>query len=488
MPLSVRAQLLETFDGIDALQDPHMEHDADANGAVGTKQYLEWTNVALQAYDKVTFAPIWPAPLPGATPWTSNGVKNCNIMGDGVVLFDRIASRWVVAGHNAPGLAGPYYYCVAISSTDDLSSGALTWYAYRFALNPVLGANAKGHLFFPDWPKLGTWSDGYYLSFDALDVDQGYKAIGVVFCALDRADMLTGAQPRPMQCFSDPHPLPASGNLYLKHSPIPADIEGTRKPPVGRHEYFVSMQTPPHDGVSMTASVINLWDFHVDWATPAKSTLGNTQLPVAPYTPGCYKPSQPMSTVCLPEPALQANGAHHYLDVVGDRFMPRLAYRNFGTHESFLVSHTVRVASNSQQTGIRWYELHVSPTPMVFRGYTISPDRTMFRFMPSIAQDHTGNAAIGYSVGNAKTHPGIRAVTWNLAKNTKRVEIAIQDGGGDEENATTWGDYSSMTVDPVDDCTFWYVNEYLPQNETGTEINWSTKIAKLALPSCLLQN
>lgn len=226
----MQAQVVTSFEGINAAQDPHPEHDVDPNGAVGTRQFLEWTNVAFQAYDKVTFAPVWSSPQPGATPWKNNGVKNCNINGDGVVLFDRLASRWVIAGHNSPGIAGPYYYCVAVSNTDDLASSTLHWYAYQFPLDPVLGTNAEGHLFFPDWPKLGTWSDAYYLSFDALDVNQGYKVIGVVFCALDRTNMLTGSSPNPMQCFSDPNPLPASGSLYLKHSPVPADIEGTVPP------------------------------------------------------------------------------------------------------------------------------------------------------------------------------------------------------------------------------------------------------------------
>lgn len=193
----------------------------------------------------------------------------------------------------------------------------------------------------------------------------------------------------------------------------------------------------------------------------------------------------PLNTVCLPEPGTRSDGTHYHLDVVGDRFMPRLAYRNFVTHESFLASHAVRVSATSTQTGIRWYELHGSQTPAVFRSFTISPDRSLFRFMPSMAQDHDGNAAIGYSVGNVRVHPGIRAVTWNLGRNTKRVEVTIKNGGGDQENSSTWGDYTSMTVDPVDGCTFWYVNEYLPANEAGAAISWATTIAKFAVPTCV---
>jgi len=481
----VQAQTVTSFEGIDASQLGRPEHDVDPNGAVGTKQYMEWTNVAFQAYDKVTFAPVWSTPQGGSSPWRNNGIHGCNIAGDGVILFDRLASRWVIAAHNSPGTDGPYYYCVAVSNTDDLASSTLAWYAYQFPVDPVLGRNSQGHLYFPDWPKLGTWSDAYYVSLDAMDINQSYRIIGSVFCALDRTNMLAGAIPNPMQCFTDPSPLPTNGGPFLEHSPIPADIEGTTAPPAGRHEFFVSIQNPPRDGHSTTSTTINLWDFHVDWVNPALSTFTNSPLTVPTYTPGCYTATRLTNTVCVPEPTLRPNGTHYLIDSVGDRLMPRLAYRNFGSYESFLVSHAVRVGTGvSAQTGIRWYELRGSGTPRIFQSATVSPDKALFRFMPSIAQDHLGNAAVGYSTSGAQAHPGLRASSWSLKTKSKPVEVILQNGGGDEENATNWGDYSSMTVDPVDDCTFWYVNQYFQEDETGTSKTWDTRIAKFANPSC----
>jgi hypothetical protein len=165
--------------------------------------------------------------------------------------------------------------------------------------------------------------------------------------------------------------------------------------------------------------------------------------------------------------------------------MPRFAYRNFGSYESFLVSHTIQVGlKGAKQTGIRWYELRGSATPAVYQTGTIAPDKTLFRFMPSIAQDRAGNVAVGYSVSRATTHPGIRATWWSLPNGTVPTEISIQNGGGDEENSTHWGDYTSMTVDPVDDCTFWYVNEYFASNQTGSSINWNTRIANFRVSTC----
>jgi hypothetical protein len=174
-----------------------------------------------------------------------------------------------------------------------------------------------------------------------------------------------------------------------------------------------------------------------------------------------------------------------HIDSVGDRFMPRFAYRNFGSYESFLASHAIQVGTgNSKQTGVRWYELRGSGSPIVFQDGTVNPDASLYRFMPSIAQDNSANVAVGYSVSSGSTHPGIRASWWSLKTLTAPTEVTLFNGSGDEENAPQWGDYSSMTVDPVDGCTFWYVNEYFAQNQTGKPYNWDTRISTFKTPAC----
>jgi hypothetical protein len=486
-PCFLQAQTITSFEGIDASQLTHQQLDFDPNGAVGTKQYMEWVNLYYQAYDKTTFAPVWAAPQAGNLPWQISLMPNCyNLSGDGLVVFDRIASRWIIAAHGMPG-GGQYYYCVAISNTDDLTSSTLSWYTYEFPLTPMLGKNSLGHVYFPDWPKWGTWPNGYYVSFDLLDADNKYTPIGVVACALDRTNMLTGSTPNPMQCFSDPSPIPTSASLYLKHSLIPANLDGVNPPPAGRDEFMVSIQNPPNDGNSTTSNSINVWTFHVDWSKPGGSTFTNSSLSVTVYTPGCYNAAFPLRTVCVPEPSTNpTNGYHYDVDSVGDRLMPRLSYRNFGTYETWLVSHTILVGTETKQTGIRWYELrsHGSGTPTVFQSGTIHPDNTNFRFMPSIAQDHSGNAAVGYSVSSSTVHPEIKVSWWNLPKKTKPAELLIQSGTGDQRNSSLWGDYTSMTVDPVNGCTFWYVNEYFAQNQAGSSINWNTRVANFKIPTC----
>jgi hypothetical protein len=343
--------------------------------------------------------------------------------------------------------------------------------------------NSQGHPYAPDWPKIGTWADAYYLGFDLLDRDNKFAPIGVIACALDRTEMLLGAAAKPIQCFSDPNPIPVKGALYLQHSLIPADVEGTTTPPVGRDEYFASIQNPPNDGKSVTSTSINLWAFHTDWVNPANSTFTDSTLSVPSYTPGCYQLSRVLVTVCVPEPSTKLT--HNYIDSVGDRLMPRLAYRNFGSYESFLVAHTVQTGtSGNQQTGIRWYELRGSGTPTVYQSGTLNPAGSMFRFMPSIAQDKKANAATGFSVSGAGTHPGIKSTWWNLQNLTSLHNLLLWPGSADEENSGRWGDYTSMTVDPVDDCTFWYVNEYFASNQTGGQIIWKTRIANFKVSTC----
>jgi hypothetical protein len=476
------AQTVTTFEGIDASQVAHPEHNVDENGAVGTKQYMEWTNVNFQAWDKVTLAPVWSTPQSGLSPWQNNGITACNtIGGDGMIIFDRLALRWVVAAHT--DVTNNYSYCVAVSSTDDLSSPSLVWYTYVFPLNSALGTNAEGNVYFPDWPKIGTWPDAYYVAIDLNDINHGYEEVGVVVCALDRTNMLVNGTANTPICFEQPSPVGTS--VYLGHSLIPADVEGTTPPPAGRDEFLTSIENPVLDGKTTTSTSFNLWDFHVDWTNPSNSSLTESSLSEAAYRPGCYGAGSPANTICVPEPSTATTG--NSIDSVGDRFMPRMSYRNFGSYESFVVSHTVQVGTSpSKQTGVRWYELRDSGsgTPSIYQDGTISPDQSLYRFLPSIAEDANGNAAVGYSISSASTHPGMNASYFSLTNPSTPTEITLYDGAGDEENTWNMGSYASMTVDPEDGCTFWYVNQYFPTNQTGSEIAWGTRISNFAVPGC----
>ena len=492
---AVTVSPVNSFDGIP--QDLTIilpPRDVDPNGAVGTKQFMEYVNTEYQAYDKTTFQPVWSTPQPIGTPW--NLVPACAGTGitlDAVINFDRLALRWVIAAKAFVLSTHTYYYCIAVSNTDDLSSSTLTWYAYSFDLSSYLPKDTTTNAsYLPDWTKLGTWPDAYYATMDMLDA--GIEA-GVLVCAFDRTNMLINTPPSAsqMQCF--PVPVSLDSEIILQHSLIPADVDGTIPPPSGRDEFIVSIQNPPSNGTTTISTTINVWDFHVDWAAPAHSSFNLVSSPtVAPYTPGCYLPGLPAITNCVLEPP--ALGMGQLIDSVGDRLMPRLAYRNFGTYESFLVSQTVQTGTiNSPgptlQTGVRWYELrgNFTGTPSVYQSGTINPDTFLFRFLPSIAQDKVGNAAVGYSVSDTSTDPGIDFSYWSLATaNAATSEVTILNGTAEEVTPTNgigpWGSYSSMTVDPLDDCTFWYVNEYYVLLAGQTDSSWATRIANFKMPTC----
>jgi hypothetical protein len=479
----VQAQVVTSFEGISAAAVPSPRLPIDPNGAVGTKQFMQWVNGYFQAYDKVTFSPVWNKPQPiGNLPWAANNMPNCASIGvDTVILFDRLAQRWVVGGHTGAN----YAYCVAISNTDDLTSSTLKWYTYQFPLNSVLGVNSQGRPYYPDYTKLSTWLDAYYMTADLEDPAQGYIEIGVLACALDRTNMIIGGTPNPMQCFSDPNPIPVHGTWYLGHSLNAADVEGTTPPPAGRDEFLASIENPLNDGHTTTTNTMNLWDLHLDWGIPTNSTFTKSVLSVPTYTPGCYNVANIAYTICVPEPTFTKSGIHYHIDSVGDRIMGRLGYRNFGSYESFLGTQTIRVGTGfNHQSAISWFELRGSGVPSVYQTGIVDPDTITYRFMPSIAQDKVGNAAVGYSVSSGlKVHPGIRTSWWNLPGNTSPTELVIKAGKGDELNSAKWGDYTSMTVDPVDGCTFWYVNEYFPVNQTSF-LNWHTRIANFKLSTC----
>jgi hypothetical protein len=476
IPSLATAQVsLKTFEGIDAATDPVAGFTVDPNGAVGTKQYLEWVDQAYQGYDKTTFATVYSAAQKGDTPWVQNNVTACEQTGgNGIILFDHLASRWIIAMR----VGGPstYYYCVAISSTDDLTAAGFMWYTYAFELNPFITVN--GTLYYPDYPKIATWPDSYYGTFDLENTSHGFQNWGIAACAFDRADMLQGLPAKTPQCFV--YPQTPSGE-YLGHSLLPADIDGTTPPPTGAEESFVSIENP--SGASLTSTQLNLWQMHVDWTTYSNSTFtGPIPIAVNSYMPGCYTLSAPTNTYCVPEPSSPTT--KNYIDSVGDRLMHRFAFRQFSTYQSYLVVQTVQPGA-TKQTGIRWYELRSSGSTLeVAHTGTISPDNRYFRFMPSAAQDQLGNMAVGYSGSSTGLHSSIGASYLNLPSNTAPTEFGIFMGKADAENSEHWGGYSSMTVDPVDDCTFWYVNEYLTANQTGTSHTWRTRIAKFKLTTC----
>jgi hypothetical protein len=408
----------------------------DPNGAAGDTQYVQWVNTSFAVFSKSTGTVIY-GPAPGNSLWSGFGGQ-CEMQNDGdpIVLYDQLAQRWVFSQFAVSGGPGNYYQCYAVSVTSD-ATGA--YYRYAFAMPN-----------FNDYAKFSVWQDAYYASFNMFNGANG-PFLGARACAFDRASMLAGASASG-QCFQL---TTAYGAL------LPSDLDGATPPPAGSPNYYLSIDT----------NSLDLWSFHVDFAVPGNSTFsGPTSIPVDAYSEACN------GGVCIPQP-----GTSEQLDSLGDRLMHRLAYRNFGTYETLVANHSV---DNGGPAAVRWYEVRdPGGTPTVYQQGTFAPNTTS-RWMGSIAMDAMGNIAMGYSVSSNSVYPSI-AYTGRLATDalgSLQAESVIVNGSGSQTGVNRWGDYTGLTIDPIDDCTFWYTNQYL---QTTGEFNWSTRVASFRFAGCI---
>ncbi len=421
----------------------------DMNGDVGPNHYVQTVNVDLAVWDKA--GTLLYGPVPVNTLWYGFG-GTCEFTNDGnpITVYDPIADRWVISQFGRPADVRGYHECIAVSTSPDPIG---SYNRYDFFLSPTL---------FHDYPQLGVWPDAYYASFNVYNPDSTFNSGAWV--AFDRAQMVAG-QPAGFQEFNSPDDA----------GMMPSDLDGTDLPPPGAPNTFVEPWDP--------AGELRLWNFYVDWNNPANSHLsGPVSVAVAPWIPYC-----PESSACIPQP-----GTGQLLDPMSDgRIMRRLAYRNFGgEYGSWVANFTVNggpPAANGFDGAAapRWFELRSSSefTPTLAQEGTYAPDLTN-RWMASIAQDSDGNLAMGYSVSSSTVFPGIR-YTGRLAGDTPGTlpqgEATLVAGGGSQTNSNRWGDYSNIAVDPVDDCTFWYTNEYYPISSPNL---WHTRIGTFKFPTC----
>jgi hypothetical protein len=433
-----------TFDGAgfgDAFFCDCMPPDND--GAVGTTQYVQFINLEYQVFDKSGNTVL--GPLAGNTFWSGfGGSCQTDNSGDPVVRFDAAAQRWVVSQF-AINNSGSDYECIAVSQTDD-ATGAYNRYAFAF--------NA-----FPDYPKLGVWPDAYYFTFNNFNLALN-AYVGADVCAADRSKMLTGA-PATIQCFQQD---------ATHFGMLASDLDGATPPAAGTPNFVMELDS----------TAIDMYKFHVDFVTPANSTFtGPTSIPVAAFTPLCNAQYRGQ---CVQQPT----GGSDLLESLGDRLMWRLVYRNFGDHTALLATHSIVAGSSG---GVRWYEIRSPETsPSVFQSGTFAPD-SQYRWMPAIAMDQNQDIAVGYSVSGtaAGQYPSI-AYAGRVptdAAGTLESETVMTTGLGSQVSGySRWGDYSSLTVDPVDDCTFWFTQEYLKSNGG---FNWNTRIGNFKFAGCGIQ-
>lgn len=495
------AAIVASFDGLGAgFTGPqgtaNLRNPSDNSLAVGPSHVMQTVNTRMAIFDKQ--GKVLYGPVPNNTVFKGfGGACEATNNGDTVVRYDQLADRWLVVmptfrrgaprpdqpqppragdpaklsvpgqpnqpgaaaplfvppapieqtpqprgGQRPPEQAGVYSMCYAIStSSDPLGS----YYRYEF-LRPL----------FPDYPRPAIWPDGYYLPTSTSD-----DLIQRHACIVERDKMLKGEAAREQCVIID-------GVNFLNH----ADIDGKTLPPRGTPNIVLATGGAQLKGI-VEDDGLYAWQFKVDWQNPANTKLtGPQKISVAPYRYLC----DGQLTNCVPQPGTQTR-----LDSQGDKLMARLVYRRIGNRESLVAVHSVNTAAGAG--GVRWYELRVNQdrSLKLHQQGTYAPDG-FYRWMASPAMDKFGNIGIGYSFGGTPHFAGQRFAGRRandaLGKLTLRESVLVE--GQAAQNVMRWEDYTQTAVDPSDDCTIWYVGDYLKQGET----NYSTRIGAFRMPGC----
>jgi hypothetical protein len=384
--------------------------------------------------------------------------------GDAVVRYDQLADRWLLVMPifrrlEPPALdaarAGlealerphaPYAMCYAVSAGAD-PLGPYHRYEFQRTL-------------FPDYPRPAIWPDGYYVP-----TSTGDDVIQKHVCIVDRAKMLKG-EPATEQC------LVIDDVNFLNN----ADIDGKALPPPGAPNVMMAAGGTQLKGI-LEDDGIFVWQVYVDWRDPSKTrAVGPKKIAVAPYRYLCGG----QLTNCVPQP-----GSERRLDAQGDKIMPRLVYRRVNGHESIVAVHSVNTVAGGG--GVRWYEFRIDGAREVtlFQQSTYAPD-ALFRWMASPAMDRSGNIGIGYSFGGGSHFAGQRFAGRLAADPPGRLTLreTVLVEGEAAQNVMRWEDYSQTAVDPSDDCTIWYVGDYIKKDAAS----YSSRIGAFRMPGCSGRN
>jgi hypothetical protein len=442
----------------------------DSDGTVGPNHYVEEINLVFAIYDKQGNKLAGPFDL--GSLWQDFPITDCaGESGDPVVLYDQLTDRWLLTQFTS---AGPNYWnCVAISTSGDPTG---TYFRYAFPAGP----------FFPDYPKYSNWKKSYVLTSRDFGNDGSY---GISVYALEKNRMIAGdPKARAVHFFLDSSVVPLN---LIGDGLLPADVDGFTQP---AEDATIPVVGTQDDDASYGATfdALNIWELFIKWrSNPEASLTLAAQLPTAPFN--SIFPCFPGSRRCLPQPGI--TDRHQYLDILSYRQRPtfRLAYRNFGSYETMVTNQSVEALPGV--AGVRWYEIRrTGGTYSLYQQGTYVPNDGVHRWMGSIAMDHQGNMLLGFSVVNGvDVYPGIRytgRMTGDPLGQMTLGEGTVIDGSGVQTTTNSrWGDYTAMHIDPTDDCTFWYVNEYYTlAGQLESRAGWQTRIASVKLPGCSAGN
>ena len=422
------------FDGTGALGSA----PSDVNLAVGPGHIVQTVNVRLAVYNK--FGTLLSGPTNLTTFFAPLGGNCAARASDPIVNYDRLADRWVISDI---GFLSTFSECIGVSKTND-PTGAYTLYAFSFGTT------------LNDYPKLGVWptatNSAYLVTYNLFLNGQSFN--GSALCGFDRTKMLAGNASAAQICKSTPN----TEGGYL-----PSDLDGPTPPADGTPGLFVTWQNNNPGQLFLRKLTLN-------FATGTATLSAATPINVANSVLACGN-----GGTCVPQ-----KGTAQPLDTLGDRLMYRMGYRKFADHERVVINHSV---DNGGRVAVRWYEvLDLSGAVRVNQQGTFAPDTT-HRWMASAAMDKANDIAIGYSASSSTINPAIR-FTGRVPSDpagTLQTEASILEGAGSQINLSRWGDYTALQVDPSDDCTFWYTNQY---EKVNGSFNWSSHIGSFVFSNC----
>jgi hypothetical protein len=456
----------------------------DTSGAAGYAHYMQAVNKSIAIYRKdgtlidiASFEDFWGFASTGTVCDGGSGFHH----GQPYVMYDHMAGRWVVVdvAYDAAFIdEGPYYLCIAVSNSLMAPTFPGTYFDNIHWNYYDLRVYNDNEDFYPSMPKLGLWPDGYYLSIDLFDVDNNgtyWSPRGVKVYALNRSDLTAGVA---SFMYEDFYLTEGKGYEHL----VPSNLLGD-PPPAGTPNYFAAIDT----------GKFYIWEFNVDWSNPAYSTFGITR-DGKPQEPNEIIPTGindwPTGSI-IPQ-----GGVAQQVAVHGDRLMSPVQYRILDGVPSIWATHTVEDPANQGRIGLRWYEIQVleGSIPGFAQTGLYAPDAA-YRWMSSLATDLIGNMAIGFSHSSAATFPSIKYA--GRLRNDPLGTITYGDqvlsllpapqpytGSQDDGNGYAfdgpWGRQSQMSIDPMDECVFWYTNMYYEQ----TGMNWNTRIGWFSFPEC----
>jgi PKD repeat protein len=406
----------------------------DCNGAVGPNHYMQTVNVTYAIYDKT--GNLVSGPFAMNTLFGSVPGANCN-NGDPIILYDEVEECWMAAEFSLCGATDRML--IAVSTTNDPTG---SWHQYSFDVDDM-----------PDYEKFGIWSDGYYMGTNTPNA--GRNDIYV----FEKAQMMVGGTAQ-MVGFDNPwRPTTIDGF----HMVPPLDNDGPHAP-AGTPGLFITLND---DAIGGGSDQLWIYELDVDWSTPSNSTFTRVQqLNVAAFD----------SNFGNTWDNINQAGTSQKLDAIPMVIMNRPQYRNFGTYETIVCNHTVDVDGNDH-AGIRWYELRRSGGGnwSVRQQGTYAPDGHS-RWMGSVALNGSGQIGLGYSISSTSLHPGIRytgqsTAEYNNASGIMDIpEENVLTGSYSQSYTNRWGDYANISVDPLNDFTFWFSTEYMGSSTHGTQI------------------